>query len=110
LRGYVAKFTCPVSSQLCQIVKSSLLPIWVFCQKAFTHLPTPLSQIAKSNINTSASQVPNSTMSFGYFAKVPSPLHPVNCPNECQAAQQFLGCLTDFSFPACQNLCSQKSD
>jgi hypothetical protein len=80
----------------------------------FVKRPLPFANSTLPNckvyITTSASQVPNSTMSFGYFAKLPSPLHPVNCPNEYQAAQQFLGCLTDFSFPACQNLCSQKSD
>jgi hypothetical protein len=68
LCGYVAKFTCPVLSQLCQIVKFTLIPIWVFCQEAFTYLPTPLCQIVKFTL------IPIWVFCQEAFTHLPTPL------------------------------------
>ncbi len=71
---------------------------WLFCQVKFSCLPTGLCQIAKSTwpnfqVNIARVTFPSWHIAiwlFGFFAKLPTVTHPVDCLNELQAAHGFL--------------------
>jgi hypothetical protein len=95
------------SSQLCQIVKSTLLTFGYFVKG-----PLPICWMDFAKLQSShywvcfpSSQLPNSTMLPNCQVHFPqwTAQMSIKLPNN-------LGCVTDFSLPVCQNFCSKKPE
>ncbi len=72
------------------ILYSHLARLWSPCCSS-AHCPVPIPKLPTSHHQ-------------GYSAKLPSPLHPMDCPNELQAAQKF----EIFWAVKCLNFCLPK--
>ncbi len=99
-------------SPLCQIAKTTLL---FFYLTILPSLPSPLCQIAKFTLLNCHVRIAISAFQSCqlYISKWPSPFHPVDSPNELQAAHDYriLWAARGLKFfPICQSLYPKNSD